>query len=193
MTTIGEAQAHDAVALDVATTAYFTLRGSTSRDGTPTSGPSYPSPMSGLKQEVADDQAAEKKASDEAAAEKQWQSQMMAMMQDLTSNLARERAARIKLQKSVRAWEKQYPEQFWEEQHPEEVSHDLYGIAEDDDPSVPGEYFPVEPQVAVPPGLPAELPYPTRAHTADDWEEPEDAQWSSEQYVRRDPWSAGDP
>ena len=135
----GEAQAHDAVALDAETTAHFALRGTSSRIGTPTSGLSYPSPMSGLKQEVADDQAAAKKASDEAAAEKQWKSQMMSMMQDLTSNLARERAARIKLQKTVKAWKEQYPEETWEEQYPEEPMHELYDIAEDDDPAVPGE------------------------------------------------------
>ena len=87
MAGIVETQAHDAVALDSATAAYFTLRGSSSQDGTPTSGVSYPSPMSGLKQEIADDQAAAKKASDEAAAkkaadeqEKQWKSKMMVMI-----------------------------------------------------------------------------------------------------------------
>ena len=175
MSTIGEAQAHDAVALDVATTAYFKIRGSTSRDGTPTSGPSYPSPMSGLKQEVADDQAEEKKASDEAAAEKQWKNQMMAMMQDLTSNMAREGAERIELQNTVKAWEKLYPEQSREEQYPEEATHEPYDNAEDDDPSAPVSYS----RVVNPPGIPFEaMPYPTRSYMSDEWDEPDATQWS---------------
>ena len=63
-----EAQAHDAIALDYATAQYFKFR-------------------AGLKQEVADDEAAAKKASDEAVAkkaaderEKQWDNKMNKMM-----------------------------------------------------------------------------------------------------------------
>ena len=64
MAGMNEAQDNAAVALDSATAAYFTLRAGSSLDDTPKSGVSYPSPMSGLKQEVADDEAAAKKASD---------------------------------------------------------------------------------------------------------------------------------
>ena len=178
MTGTDKAQAHDAVAPESAAatasqarTGAFTLRAGTSQDATPTSKLSYPSPMSGLMQETADEREKQRE---------ERMSKMEAMMEKLTCELASERAANIQLPETIKAWEDEYPE----------AKHELYDIAEDDDSSVPGEY----PRVVIPPGLPAEaMPYPTRSHMSDDWEEPEATQWSRKQYDRRDPLMTKDP
>ena len=173
-----KAQAHDAVApeFDSATapqarTGAFTLRAGSSQEATPTSKLSYPSPMSGLMQETAEEREKQRE---------ERMSKMEAMMEKLTCELASERAAKIQLQETIKAWEDEYPE----------AKHELYDIAEDDDPSVPVVYS----RVVIPPGLPAEaMPYPTRSYMSDDWEEPDATQWSRKQYDHRDPFMTKDP